>query len=120
MKGCIINGGVVEDIEYSDMTFTVGGTIILVDQMYECHPPPNATVIPTIVKNVNLRNLSASGALIPGNFNCVKKQPCQVNMENVKISVSAKSWICENVVGSVQAVSPLPCYGDAKGEADVY
>lgn len=110
MKGCTINGGVVENVEYSDMSATVTGTAILVDQMYECHPPPNAT-IPTIVRNIRLRNLSSSGALSPGKIHCVKEQPCQIDMENIKISYPIQAWSCANVEGHVQNVSPKPCYG---------
>lgn len=109
IKNCISDGGIVENVTYSNMTSSWVAEAILVNMFYECTLNSSAPV--SILRNIYLENLSVYAGRA-GELKCAQNSPCNLELSNIDIDSVLGFSDCEYVNGTTHNVYPklsLPC-----------
>jgi polygalacturonase len=107
MKSCPDYGAGIENVTYASNTVAAGGIAIFVDLSYECKGTGGGSI--PIVRNINITDLTGASA-VAGSIDCIDKQPCNINMDGVKLTGGIGWAKCNHVKGITNNVSPKPCY----------
>ncbi|KAK9281978.1 hypothetical protein L1049_004888 [Liquidambar formosana] len=108
-RGGYIKDIMVSDVEMENVYLAIGAT-------GQCgiHPDdkfdPNAL---PVVNGITFRNMVGENITIAGNFDGILESPfTSICLTNISLSISAEpstSWVCSNVSGFSDDVSPEPC-----------
>ncbi|KAJ9547638.1 hypothetical protein OSB04_020181 [Centaurea solstitialis] len=110
-------GGYIKDVMLSDIDFR--NVILAIKLTGDCSTHPDDKFDPEalpIVNGITFKNIVGMNVTIAGNFSGIPESPftgiCLSNVAftlNPKPSTSSEPWVCSNVSGFSEKVSPLPC-----------
>ena len=108
-RGGYIKGILISDVELENVGLTIGAT-------GQCRSHPDDKYDPgalPVVDGITFKDMVGTNVSIAGNFSGIYESPfTSICLFNISLSItsnSSKPWLCSNVFGSSECVSPEPC-----------
>ncbi|PIA61240.1 hypothetical protein AQUCO_00300639v1 [Aquilegia coerulea] len=107
-------GGYIKDILISNVRMESVNTAISVNGHFGSHPDDNfdPNALP-IVDHITIKNMIGKNITTAGNLTGIHESPftsiCLSNISLIVTSEPSDSWLCSDITGSSQSVSPKPC-----------
>lgn len=108
-RGGYIKGILISDVEMENVGLTIGAT-------GQCRSHPDDKYDPgalPVVDGITFKDMVGTNVSIAGNFSGIYESPfTSICLFNISLSITSNSsnpWLCSNVFGSSERVSPEPC-----------
>ncbi|CAN8259067.1 unnamed protein product [Cochlearia groenlandica] len=104
-------GGYIRNITISNVDLAEVDTAIVVDGHTGSHADDkyDRDAIPVVTRIV-MSNFTGENVGLVGNFSGIEEYPfTSICLSNIHLQTSSESWICSNVSGYSEDVSPEPC-----------